>query len=142
MKKLVKIREKVKSILKDIKGAYNKIQEIKTFITADTTKKAYHYGKKIIIKLLRHILPKKIRGDIEFGFERPDMTGRVLGYIAMTFGTFNINPKHIAIHPDFENQVFRGNIKMKGHFLFGKTIYLILRLYCNKEINEIIKKFS
>lgn len=135
------IKDKFKSIFKKITELKDKTKEIKSFITAQTTKEAYRYGKKIIVKLLKHILPKKIQGNVHFGFEEPHTTGEVLGYIAMGFATFKINPKYIVIEPDFENEIFEGKLKCRGRiFLVIVGIY-ILKFYFKKEIHHIIKKY-
>lgn len=137
-----KIKTKISDILKNIKEYCNKAKEIKEFLTANTTKEAYNYGKKIIIKLIKHILPKKIRGHVQFGFEEPHLTGQTLGYIAMGFSMFHINPKHIVIEPDFEKKILVGNVKFKGRIVLGVVGLYILKLYFKKEINDIIKKFK
>ena len=137
-----KVINTVKAVLKNIKDTKDKIIEIKKFITANTTKEAYRYGKRIIIKIIKHILPYKVSGNVHFGFETPDMTGKTLGYIAIAFGTFNISPKHIKIAPDFENKVLDGNIKIKGRIFLGVIGIYLLKLYMKKEIRSIIKKMK
>lgn len=137
-----KTKEKIKSAFKNVEDAYNKAKEIKAFITANTTKEAYQYGKKIIIKVVKHIFPSKIRANIHFGFEEPDKTGQMLGYIAMTLSMFRINVKHVLVVPNFDKKVVEGNIKAKGHFLIGVLLINGLRFYFKKEIHDIIKKFS
>lgn len=137
-----KIKTKVLDIFKNIKKYCKKAKEIKEFLTANTTKEAYNYGKQIIIKFIRHIFPNKIRGRVEFGFEQPHLTGQTLGYIAMGFSMFHINPKHIVIEPDFEQKILVGNVRFKGRIILGLVVYYILKLYFKKEINEIIKKFK
>lgn len=133
---------KGKLLSKNIEETKEKIIEIKKFVSANTTKEAYKYAKKIFIKILKHILPKKIRGNIHFGFETPDLTGKTLGYIAIGFSNFHINPKHINIEPDFENRVLEGNIKIKGRIMIGVIGIYLLKLYMKKEIRSIINKFS
>lgn len=139
---LKKVQRMIKNALENVKGTYQKAKEIKAFVTANTTKEAYRYGKRIVIKAIRHIFPKKIKGSIQFGFEEPDVTGKMLGYIAMTFAAFHINPKKILIEPYFDKKVIKGNIKIKGHFLLGILLIYALKFYFKKEIRDIIKKFS
>lgn len=136
------IKIKVLDILKKIKEYCRKAKEIKEFITANTTKEAYNYAKKIIIKLFKHIIPKKIRGKVLLGFDEPHITGQTLGYIAMGFSMFHINPRHIVIESDFEKKVLVGNVKFKGRIVLGVVFYYILKLYFKKEINDIIRKFK
>lgn len=137
-----KIINTVRKAFKDVKGAYNKAKEMKAFVTANTTKEAYQYGKRIILKAIKHIFPTKIRTKIHFGFEQPDVTGKMLGYIAMVCSVFHTNTKRIDIIPDFDKKVFEGNIKIKGHFFIGILLIYVLKFYFKKEIHDIIKKFN
>ena len=135
-------RKNIKNIYSKFKEKCAKVRAVKAFINSPTTKKAFKFGKEIIIKTLRHIFPKKIKGNIEIGFESPDLTGKTLGYIAMGYSVFNVNPKKIKITPDFQNEIFNGNVKLSGHIMLGVVLYYGLRFYFNKEIHRIIKKIG
>lgn len=141
-KYLENTKSRIKNRFQNIEAIYNKIKEINDFIRADSTKEAFRYGKNIVIKFIKHIFPKRIRAKVHYGFDTPDVTGRVLGYIAMGYGTFGINPKHILVEPDFENKFFDGKIKCKGYIFLGVVGIYILKFYFRKEIHDIIKKFS
>lgn len=133
---------KIKNLVLNIKAKKDKIIEIKKFISANTTKEAYHYAKKILFQVIKHISPAKIRGRIHYGFDMPDITGKTLGHIAIIFGMFHINPKHIRIAPDFNHKVFEGDISLKGHVMAGVIVFYLFQLYRKKEIRDIIKKIS
>lgn len=139
---ILSARKNIKNIYSKFKEKCAKVRAIKAFINSPTTKKAFKFGKEIIIKTLRHIFPKKIKGNIEIGFESPDLTGKTLGYIAMGYSVFNVNPKKIKITPDFQNEIFNGNVKLSGHIMLGVVLYYGLRFYFNKEIHRIIKKIG
>lgn len=132
----------VKKLFRNTKEVHTKIDEIKKFIRANSTKEAFNYGKALLIKLLKHIFPRKIRANIQIGFDEPHITGQMLGYIAMAYGTFGINPEHIVIDPYFDKKILQGHIRIRGRFVIGIVIYYALRFYFKKEIHDIIKKFS
>lgn len=141
-------KEKIKRLCDMIKGkqqsaksVFKKIKEIKIFITKNSTKEAYRYGKKLVLGLLRYLSPNRVKGSVKFGFEEPYMTGEALGYIGMAYGMFNINPKKMEVFPDFEQKAFEGKIIFKGHFCLGIVLIYCLKFYFNKNINYIIKKF-
>ena len=136
------MKEKIKKGFHDLQGTFHKIKEMKNFISANTTKEAYRYGKRMIIKLLRHIFPRRIKAELHFGFEQPDATGKMLGYMGMIFAMLNVNTKRISVIPDFDEKVMEGNIKLKGHFFISVVLVDVLRFYFKKEIHDIIKKFS
>lgn len=131
----------IKKTANDIQGMIDKVKHFKKVITSSVTKKAYRYAKKILNKLFKHIMPGKIKADINFGFEEPDLTGKTLGYIAVTASAFNVNMKRINIVPDFEKSVLKGRICMKGHIVVGIVLIYLMKLYFNKEIHYLVKKY-
>ena len=131
----------IKKTANDIQGMIDKVKHFKKVITSSVTKKAYRYAKNILKKLFKHIMPGKIKADINFGFEEPDLTGKTLGYIAVTASAFNVNMKRINIVPDFEKSVLKGRICMKGHIVVGIVLIYLMKLYFNKEIHYLVKKY-
>lgn len=140
--KFTNINDKIKKFVKKVKLIIKKWQEFLTFIKSENTKIAYNYGKEKIIKLLRHIKPRKLKANIKFGFETPDKTGISLGAIGSFCGMAGINPDSISIESDFENKVFKGEIEFKGRFMVAVIVITVLQLYFKKEINDIIKMFE
>lgn len=138
----IKIKDQIKEITQKAEGIGNKLIELKNFITAKTTKRAYNYGKKMVFKLLRHLKPRRIKADVTFGLEQPDATGKMLGYIAVAFSTLRINPKRIQISPDFEQKIIKGHAVIKGHLILGIVLLYCLKFYFNKDIHRIIKKYK
>ncbi len=149
IKKIVEnIKDKIHNIKENAKNKKNSIDEIinqittvKQFITSKTTKEAYAYGKKMVLKLLKHLSPNRIKGNLYMGFEESYLTGEALGALGMIYGIFNINPKRFKVYPDFENKVFKGDIIFKGHIYLGVVIVYCLKFYFNENIKRIIKKF-
>ena len=139
--KIHNIKENAKNKKSSIDEIINQIKTVKQFITSKTTKEAYAYGKKMVLKLLKHLAPNRIKGNLYMGFEESYLTGEALGALGMIYGIFNINPKRFKVYPDFENKVFKGDIIFKGHIYLGVVIIYCLKFYFNKNIKRIIKKF-
>ena len=139
--KIHNIKENAKNKKSSIDEIINQIKTVKQFITSKTTKEAYAYGKKMVLKLLKHLAPNRIKGNLYMGFEESYLTGEALGALGMIYGIFNINPKRFKVYPDFENKVFKGDIIFKGHIYLGVVIIYCLKFYFNENIKRIIKKF-
>lgn len=131
-----------KALIEKVKNIFKNIKEIYLTLVADSTKRAFVYGKNILIHLFRHIRPRKIKANINFGFDEPHLTGQVLGYIAIGYNVLKINPDNIVIEPDFENKIFKGNIKAKGRFLLIVLLIDVLKFYLNDDIRTVLSKFS
>lgn len=132
----------IKSFFEKIKNICKNIKEIYLTLVAESTKRAFVYTKNILIHLLKHIRPSKIKGNICFGFEEPHLTGQTLGYIAIGYNMLKINPKEIVIEPDFEQKIFKGQLKVKGRFILLVILIDVLKFYLNEDIRTILNKFS
>ena len=154
-----KVKDK-KSILKRVQDFWNKVKnffiqtkqsiinaiekykEIKKVLKAKITKKAYRFLKARIIKILKHIRPRKVRANLKVGFEDPYITGKVLGYIGMAYGILKINPEKIQIEPYFDKKILEGTFLIKGRVVPCVILYHGLRVFFNSEIRIVYKKLK
>lgn len=91
--------------------------------------------KPTVMKLLKHILPKKIKGYISFGFPDPADTGVALGVL----GALCIPiPKQLKIEPDFNEKRFECDVKLSGRLIVAVLIVYIIKLLKVPEIKEIL----
>jgi vacuolar-type H+-ATPase subunit E/Vma4 len=84
--KIHNIKENAKNKKSSIDEIINQIKTVKQFITSKTTKEAYAYGKKMVLKLLKHLAPNRIKGNLYMGFEESYLTGEALGALGMIYG--------------------------------------------------------
>lgn len=77
-------------------------------------------------KLLRHILPRKIRGRIHFGTSDPAQTGEILGAVSVLFAMYG---QGIRIVPDFDQAVFEGEAELQGHLRGIVLLILVIRMH-------------
>ena len=97
-----------------------KIKEIYGFLTSESFRRAFPQMRKEVLLLLKHILPRHLKGYVEFGFEDPATTGQVLGGIGMFYGLL---PGKLEIYPDFEEQKLCADIRAGGRI---HLIYLVV----------------
>lgn len=149
--KIKRIIEKIKEFIQTIRDMYSttrekslnakkKFDDTKKLLKAKTTKRAYQYTKEMVIKILKHIRPKKVEGHLNFGMEQPDQTGQILGYVSIASAMFHIPLNRMNIIPDFENKVLKGYISVKGKFLFGVVLVYLLKVYFNRDVRRVMKK--
>lgn len=92
-----------------------------------------------IKKILIQIKPNKYKVDAIFGFETPDITGRVYGYYCM------ISPliiDNINIEPDFEDKVLTGEFYMTGRITLFCIIKNALRIIFDKRLKPLVNKLK
>jgi len=88
--------------------------------------------------LLRHILPRRIKGKIRFGFEDPYVTGQVLTYISPFYGIF---ARRLTVIPVFEGPVLDGEVRMTGRIRIGTIIWIAFLLWREPDIRRIWKQW-
>ncbi len=100
-------------------------------------------AKKILIKLLKAILPKSGKGKIRFGTGDPGSTGELLAAAAVMYIPLKGRMKVV---PDFEEKVFEGEGVIKGRIFLGTIILLAARFWFDRNFKasrhnfEVLKK--
>ncbi len=84
-----KISEKIKRVRLTFHNICVNIKEWRSFFALETTKAAFRFLLGKGKGLLHHILPRKIRGKLIFGFEDPALTGQVLGVAAIFYSFYH-----------------------------------------------------
>jgi len=91
-----------------------------------------------LVKLLKHILPGRLRGDVTFGFEDPYYTGKVLQYAAMLYPVFHF----LQVHPLFDEKRLEGEMEFKGKIRLSYVLWIAAKVYFNRDFrrSDIWKK--
>lgn len=134
-----KIIQRIKKIRLTVRGICDKISEIQTFLKSEV----FLNAKTLLIgeakKLGIHILPRKVQGEIEFGFDDPSLTGRVLAIAGICYPLYG---KSIKITPYFDRKILEGELKVKGRIRGIVILKSALKVGFNREIREIWKNFK
>ncbi len=89
-----------------------------------------------VIKLIKHILPRKLYGRIYFGFDDPSTTGKVLGVIAILYGRMG---EKLKIRPNFEEKELDADARLKGNIRIFTVLLLAALIYFNKDMRKLVK---
>lgn len=124
------IFEKIALTLKNI---YDKM------VLAGTVMRAIRKAWPFVIKLLKHIRPRRIEGNVIFGFDDPSATGKALGLIGVVYPFL---PEKLEICPDFQEKKFGCDLFVGGHLFLIYVIVYVVKIILIQEIREIIKKIN
>lgn len=144
-----RIINKIKALLRlpgkicfTIRKNYGKLKEWKALLKSEDVKWLKKMGISRTKAVIAHVKPRRIRGDIKFGFDNPANTGEVLGVLGIIYP---ILPRKLTIIPNFTEAILEGWLEARGRIygvffliqtlqiLFdGKTIPII-RKYMRKE---------
>lgn len=138
--RLEKIRYTICSIYDKIKATKETAGFYKELLQSEEFKSCLSFVTGKTGKLLRHILPKRVRGYLLFGTGQPDQTGYILGMISIIRGMRGYDKFHIEA--DFERQIVEGKIQCKGRLRLATVGILALQIYQKKELKELISKWK
>ncbi len=136
-----KIFEKVRNIKYTILNMKEKLENLKETVywykevlEREESKRAITKGKQQLLKFLNHVKPKKVKGNVLFGFEDPGTTGEVLGFISMFYPLFG---NHITVTPDFERTIFQGDFYIKGRIRAFNLLRFGWSIFFDKDIKNL-----
>ena len=109
-----KLKKKLTNIRLTFRGFCDKIKRWRTLWNEDSTQAALRFLTEKGRKLIRHVLPRKIKGSITFGCEDPALTGQILGAVAIAYPLYG---KGVAVYPRFEEKILEGQLQMKGRIV-------------------------
>lgn len=141
MEKIKSIPSKIQKIRLTIKRTCVKIEWWKRFFSNPRIKEAIAFCWKDIKKLIRHILPIKVEGNVTFGFEDPSITGRIVALLGMFLP---LHKNCIQIMPLFQTDrnILEGNVEMKGRIYGIVLVKTAAEIYFNKNVKYMINRWK
>ena len=112
-------------------------RSFRSIITDEKNRKTFRLVKKQSGALIRHILPRRLKGWIRFGFEDSYYTGKVLTIISPFYGLYG---KNISIEPVFDEKVLTGELCFSGRIRLSKLLWCIFRVVMDKNFRIIYRK--
>lgn len=136
--KKIKINKKEK-VKKEESGFKNFFETVRSFFAEEAYKGVIKFVVKHSLKMIKSIIPRKIRLHLEFGTNDPAMTGYILGLLSI-FYAFTGNS--MDIKPDFEKQLFKGDFSIKGKIFIFVLVYHGLRIILDKRVKKLIAEYN
>lgn len=134
-RKITGIPGKIEDMLRGISDRLGKLSQKKKkivdFVSDDVHKTAFLKVRDESLYLLGKLKPRKIRAKIHYGFEDPYLTGKVLAGISMIYPFLG---RDVHVDPDFEKQIFEGDLKITGRIRVSYFVRLLWKLIWCKEV--------
>ncbi len=134
-RKITGIPGKIEDMLRRISDRLGKLSQKKKkivdFVSDDVHKTAFLKVRDESLYLLGKLKPRKIRAKIHYGFEDPYLTGKVLAGISMIYPFLG---RDVHVDPDFEKQIFEGDLKITGRIRVSYFVRLLWKLIWCKEV--------
>lgn len=127
---------KIKEKLLDLK---NKKETLSKEFNDKRNRRAVKLLYERLKKLLKHYFPKKLSGNIEFGFSEPNLTGEVLGYMSIFLGLFE---HKLEIVPYFNKQIMDIDLNLEGRVRLIHLLIAIIVIILSKDVRRLYKKIK
>ncbi len=154
LKKIKAFIEKIKElILKCRQKCYNIKDTIVEF--ANKAKKKYKEAKyyikliqhpciqpalkkvwKSVKKLLKHVRPRRLKANIEFGSGDPASTMKIYGYYCMIYPFYG---KKVKFLPDMENKVLNLNATLSGRVQMIQMLFFGWKLFADRNFRKLVR---
>lgn len=141
-----KFCDKIKHIpeqLEAVRGKLKELQSTKNIYLEFWNREEHRRARAAIIKegryLLRKLRPRKIEGDVTFGFEDPANTGICMGAVGILYAWY---PDRLRIIPDFEREVLAGNVLIKGRIHLYVLVCILWRLFFNRDVRNMYRNWK
>lgn len=133
-----RIRQAVRGFFQKISDILKKTGRFRELLCSEEFIRAFGLVRGSTGKLLRHVRPRKIRGYLTFGFEDPYHTGLCLGAVSVVYPWYH---KTLTIEPDFRHKVLEADLYLRGRIFGVYALYILIRVYFDKNIKYMIRKF-
>ena len=134
--KIEKIRNTIDTVIEKVKRIWHQKEEIQRILDKTETKRAISFAWGKIIKILRHILPRKLKGYLIFGSGDPATTGKVLAVLSIVYA--KTGPL-IDITPNFVEKQLECDLEIEGKIQIIVLVVIAVQVILNKEIRQLIK---
>ena len=89
----------------------------------------------LMIKMMKHVWPRKWRLKIKYGDEDPYLTGKVHGYICMARGLFG---REIDFTPVWDENIFEFDGYVKGRIQLIVFLMFAFKIFANRHLRKLV----
>ncbi|MGL6221579.1 MAG: DUF2953 domain-containing protein [Lacrimispora sphenoides] len=114
----------------------DKKDEIYAWISNKENQKTGKLLFRQVKRLVRHILPRRGKGNITFGFDDPYLTGQVLTYASVIYPLCH---KHLNLYPVFDQAVFTVEGTFRGRIRMGTVLLIGSRMLLDRNFRRLLK---
>ena len=128
-----KVEKIVSSTGEKIEKLETKIDHFVQFLDKPFTQKTIKRVKKLIVRILKTVKPKKSRADITFGLSNAGDTGMMLGKIYQFYPLFY---KWLRLNANFYEKGVEGEFDISGRIRLAFIVFPALRIILSKDFKR------
>ncbi|MBR4574665.1 MAG: hypothetical protein IKO16_07125 [Lachnospiraceae bacterium] len=122
-----------------LESAKKKVRYWDKMVNDERNKKAAELIYDRVVRLLKKIAPKKIKGYVHFGFEDPALVGQIIAWLSIFYPVL---PRKLSIDPSFSDQDLYGQIDIKGNLALISVATCFCRLYFDRDCRRLWRLYK
>ncbi len=134
--KIEQIKDTIDKVIEKVKRIWHQKEEVERILEKERTKRAISFVLGKVVKILRHILPRKLKGYLIFGSGDPATTGKVLAVLSVVYA--KTGPL-IDITPNFVEKQLECDLEIEGKIQIIVLVVIAVQIILNKEVRQLIK---
>jgi len=132
------LRQSLSKLLTRINNLEHKRQSVLAFIENEENQKSFRLIKRQLMRVLRHIFPRKLSGQVTFGVEDPYLMGQILSLAAFLYPVYG---KKIDLTPVMDANALDGELSFRGRVQIGVLALMALRIWMDKNVRTQVYKY-
>ena len=132
------LRQSLSKLLTRINNLEHKRQSVLAFIENEENQKSFRLIKRQLMRVLRHIFPRKLSGQVTFGVEDPYLMGQILSVAAFLYPVYG---KMIDLTPVMDANALDGELSFRGRVQIGVLALMALRIWMDKNVRTQVYKY-
>ena len=139
--KILGILQKLEELPDKLDSLWGKGQLVFDFLSEEINKNAIKMTGNSIFRLIKYILPYKIKGEVIFGTGNPYSMGQALSVLGILYPVY---AKNLLLQADFETESFRleGHVKLAGRIRPARLIWIVLRLLIKGKGGRVLRNIN
>ena len=107
------------------------------FLRDEENRRTFRLVKKQLVKVVRHVMPVRLEGEVTFGFDDPYRTGQLLSAAALLYPVYR---DCIRVTPVFDREVLEGELKLEGRIRLAVLLGAAVRLGMDRNFRKLVRR--
>jgi len=137
------ICDKIKETKRNLGETVQRLREQKDTYLEFWNLEEHKRARGAVYKELRYLWkkarPRRIEGEVRFGFDDPSVTGMCMGALSVLYAWY---PKKFYLNPDFDQKILEGKLLIKGHIRLYAAALILCRAWFNKDIRHMYEHWQ
>ncbi len=118
---------------------YDKIKKYIELVKSDEFKESFSLCKDSLIKILKHVLPRRWNVKATLGFDNPETVGKIFEFYGIFYPMLH---RHVKFDGRFDEEIIDVEGFFKGHITAVTFLAVGLKILFNRNIRKVIKMFK